>query len=144
MRSISDAHIYAAGDSAQPVSSSGVRVRMAAYTAAITGAHAADCLANAIDGRRQKPLNFAYLGQGIALGRHDTVGFNNFPDDKPRNPVFTGLAGVLGREFFVKLLRDLPSIERHLPGLHFWPGRGKLKPVAGLEVRHVGRQSGSQ
>ncbi len=126
MRSISDPRIYAAGDSALPIPSANmpVRVRMAAYTAAITGAHTADCLADAIQGRRQKPLDFAYLGQGIALGRRDAVGFNNFPDDRPRDPIFTGLAGVLGREFFVKLLRDLPLIERRLPGLPFWPGRG--------------------
>ncbi len=68
MRSITTPRIYAAGDSAQPVQTSGVRERMAAYTAAITGAHAADSLYNAITGRPQKPLNFAYLGQGIALG----------------------------------------------------------------------------
>ncbi len=127
MRSLSDSHIYAAGDSAEPMALSGIPVRMAAYTAAITGAHAADCLANAIHGKPQKGLNFAYLGQAIALGRHDTVGFNNFPDDKQKKPIFTGLLGVLGREFFVKLLADLPNIERRHPGIHFWPSGGRTK-----------------
>src|SRR5512135_2504898 len=109
---------------------------MAALTAVITGAHAADCLSNAINGKPQKPLTFAYIGQGIALGRHESVGFNNYPDDKPKEPIFTGRLGVRGREFFVDLLARLPGIERRLPGLHFWPGRGKVKPVTHLNLRH--------
>ncbi len=133
LRSISNPRIYAAGDSAQPVPASGMRVRMAAYTAAITGAHAADSLYNALLGWPQKPLNFAYLGQGIALGRHEAAGFNNFPDDTPKWPLFTGRLAVLGREFFVRLLADLPGIEHRLPGLHFWPGRVNGKPAAMLK-----------
>ena len=141
MRSISHPEIYAAGDSARPVDESNIHVRMAALTAVITGAHAADCLSNAINGRPQKPLNFAYIGQGIALGRHEAVGFNNYPDDKPKGPIFTGWLGFYGREFFVDLLARLPGIERRLPGLHFWPGRGKVKPAAGLNLRHETRPS---
>ena len=133
MRSISHPEIYAAGDSALPVEESNIHVRMAALTAVITGAHAADCLANAVSGRPPKPLNFAYIGQGIALGRHEAVGFNNYPDDKPKGPIFTGWLGVRGREFFVDLLARLPGIERRLPGLHFWPGRGRLNPVTAGE-----------
>ena len=136
MRSISNPQIYAAGDSAQPISTSGLRVRMAAYTAAITGAHAADCLYNAILHRPQRPLNFAYLGQGIALGRHDSVDFNNFPDDTPKWPTLTGEFGVVGREFFVDLLANLPAIERRLPGLHFWPKRWTGKSTARLDIQN--------
>ena len=131
MRSISRPEIYAAGDSAQLVEGSGIRIRMAAYTAAITGAHAADNLDRAIRHKPQSPLNFAYLGQGIALGRHESVAFNNFPDDTPKWPTFTGQPGMLGREFFVTLLANLPGIERRLPGLHFWPVPGKVKPRPG-------------
>ncbi len=127
MRSISNPFVYAAGDCAQPTKTSGIHVRMAAYTATITGAHAADCLYNAIVGASQKPLNFAYLGQGIALGRSEAVAFNNFPDDKPKWPTLTGQFAIYGREFFVNLLADFPKIEHQLPGLHFWPIRGKAK-----------------
>lgn len=141
MRSISNSRVYAAGDSAQPVETSRMRFRMAAYTAAITGAHAADSLYAAMVGKPQKPLNFAYLGQGIALGRHEAAGFNNFPDDIPKWPMFTGEAGVYGRELFVNLLGSLPVIERRLPGLHFWPVRGKAKPVASLKAPKVVSQS---
>jgi NADH dehydrogenase len=141
MRSISNPQIYAAGDSAQPVKTSGMQVRMAAYTAAITGAHAADCLYNAIMNRPQKPLNFAYLGQGIALGRHDSVDFNNFPDDTPKWPTLTGEFGVVGREFFVNLLANLPAIEHRLPGLHFWPIRGMGKSTTRLDIQNEKSES---
>jgi NADH:quinone reductase (non-electrogenic) len=130
MRSISNPFIYAAGDCAQPVKSSGLQIRMAAYTATITGAHAADCLYNTISGIQPKPLSFAYLGQGIALGRHDAVAFNNFPDDKSKWPMLTGEGAVYGREFFVNLLGDFPDIERRFPGLHFWPVWNHPKPAA--------------
>jgi NADH dehydrogenase FAD-containing subunit len=142
MRSISDHRIYAAGDSAQPVATSGLHVRMAAYTAAITGAHAADSLYNAMMNKPQKPLNFAYLGQGIALGRHDSVDFNNFPDDTPKWPILTGEFGVVGREFFVNLLANLPAIEHRLPGLHFWPGRRTVKSTTRLDMQNEKSESG--
>ncbi len=141
MRSISNPFIYAAGDCAQPAKTTGVHVRMAAYTATITGAHAADCLYNAIIGASLKPLNFAYLGQGITLGRSEAVAFNNFPDDQPKWPILTGQVAIYGREFFVNLLADFPKIERRLPGLHFWPIRGKAKIEAGQNVQPGKRES---
>ncbi len=141
MRSISNPFIYAAGDCAQPAKTTGVHVRMAAYTATITGAHAADCLYNAIIGASLKPLNFAYLGQGITLGRSEAVAFNNFPDDQPKWPILTGQVAIYGREFFVNLLADFPKIERRLPGLRFWPIRGKAKIEAGQNVQPGKRES---
>jgi NADH:quinone reductase (non-electrogenic) len=143
MRSISSPFIYAAGDGSQPVKSSGLHIRMAAYTATITGAHAADCLYNAIHGIQPKPLSFAYLGQGIALGSRDAVAFNNFPDDKTKWPTLTGEAAVYGREFFVNLLGNFPNIERRVPGLHFWlPGDNQI-PVARIGPRKEQHESTS-
>jgi NADH dehydrogenase FAD-containing subunit len=126
MRSISHPEVYAAGDAASPVAPPGVPVRMAAYTAAILGAHAADCLSDALRGRAPRPLSFAYLGQGIALGRHDAVGFNDYPDDEPKGPVFRGGLAVQIREFFVRLLADAARQERRLPGSFFWPGKRRV------------------
>ncbi len=60
----------------------------------------ADCLADVVIGRPPRPLNLAYIGQGIALGRHEAVGFNNFPDDTPKWPTFTGRLGFYSRGFF--------------------------------------------
>src|SRR5947209_14206247 len=98
LRSISHPEIYAIGDAASPSEDPGVRVRMSAGTATIMGAHGADCLSATLSGKAPKPLSFAYLGQGIALGRHNAIGFNNYPDDKPFPPYFTGRLGYLIRE----------------------------------------------
>lgn len=125
MRSISHPDIYAVGDAAQPVEEPGVRVRMSAFTSVLMGAHGADSLAAEILGQKPKPFSFAYLGQGIALGRHDAVGVNNYPDDKPNPPYFTHWFGYEGREFFLRLLADLPNIEKRLPGATVWVGKGR-------------------
>ncbi len=125
MRSISHPTIYAAGDAAQPVEVPGFPMRMSALTALITGAHAADCLAAALHNRPAQPLSFAYPGQGIALGHHNGIGFNKYPDDIPNAPYFTGRAGYEFREFGLKFLAALPSIEWRFPGFFTWPGRGR-------------------
>ncbi len=127
MRSISNPDIYAAGDCAYPLDEPGVPVRMAAVTAAILGAHAADCLSNALLGRPQKPLSFAYLGQGIALGRHEAIGFNNYPDDKPKGPLFTGRSAAQIRDVFVTFLANAANFERRWPGFFFWLGKNRVK-----------------
>jgi hypothetical protein len=45
-----------------------------------------------------KPFSFAYYGQGIALGRHDAIGFNTYPAGHPNRPYFTGKLGYEFRE----------------------------------------------
>ncbi len=125
MRSISHPDIYAVGDAAHPVQEPGVPVRMSAYASCIMGAHGADCLAAEILHKTPQPFSFAYLGQAVALGRHDAIGLNNYPDDKPNEPYFTRRLGYEGREFFVRLLAELPNIEKRWPGLVFWLGKGR-------------------
>jgi hypothetical protein len=75
----------------------------------------------------RRPLEKALQGTGvkIALGPHNAIGFNNFPDDKPRLPYFTGRTGYEGREFFVRLLAAMPGFERRWPGAFFWLGTGR-------------------
>jgi len=127
LRSISHPEIYAIGDAAHPRETPGAPVRMSAVTATIMGAHGADCLSAALQGKAPKPLSFAYLGQGIALGRHNAIGFNNYPDDKPVPPYFTGWLGYLIREGFVRYLAAAPRLERRWPGLFVWPGKGRYE-----------------
>lgn len=126
MRSISHPEIYAVGDAAYPVEPPGVpAVRMSAVTAVMMGAHGADCLSAQLQNKTPKPFSFAYPGQGIALGRHNAIGFNNYPDDTPNRPYFTGRLGFEARELFVRLLADLPNLERRWPGITFWLGKGR-------------------
>jgi NADH dehydrogenase FAD-containing subunit len=141
MRSISHPDILAVGDAAHPVQDPGVRVRMAALTAVILGAHGADSLTAILQGKTPQPLSFAYLGQGIALGRHDAIALNNYPDDRPGPPYLTGRLGVEGREFFVRLLAALPSYEKRWPGVTFWLGKGRYAAALRRTQRqfHAGR-----
>jgi NADH:quinone reductase (non-electrogenic) len=127
LRSISYPEIYAIGDAASPQQDPGVRVRMSAVTATIMGAHGSDCLSAVLHGKAPRPSSFAYLGQGIALGRHNAIGFNNYPDDKPIPPYFTGWLGYQIREAFVRYLAAAPRFERRWPGLFVWPGKRRYE-----------------
>src|SRR5258708_31837849 len=119
LRSISHPEIYAIGDAATPAEDPGVRVRMSAVTATIMGAHGSDSLSAVLRGKTPKPLSFAYLGQGIALERHNALGFNNYRHDTPRPPYFTGWLGYLIREGFVRYL----AIATQRPGIFVWVGK---------------------
>jgi NADH:quinone reductase (non-electrogenic) len=127
LRSTSHPEIYAIGDAAYPREIPGAPVRMSAVTATIMGAHGADSLSASLLGKAPKPFSFAYLGQGIALGRHNAIGFNNYPDDKPVPPYFTGWLGYQVREIFVRYLAAAPRLERRWPGLFVWPGKGRYE-----------------
>lgn len=85
----------------------------------------ADCLGAARHGKQPQTFNFAYAGQGIALGRHDAIGFNNYPADHANPPYLPGAIGFQTREIFVRLLADRPSIERRWPDVFIALGRGR-------------------
>ncbi len=112
LRSISHPTVLAAGDAAYPAADHGIPVRMSAFAATVMGAQVADALSALLRGQTSAPFQFTYMGQGIALGRHDAIGFGLQPNDKPRTPYFTGRAGYAGREFFVHVLAEAPGLSR--------------------------------
>jgi len=134
MRSVSHPDVFALGDAAYPAYEPAVPIRMAAFSAVAMGAHAADCLANLLYEKPLRPFGFAHVGLGIALGRHDAVGFNTYPYGQPRMPVFTGWLGVHIREFFVNFLASLPMYERLQPGFFFWLGKGRVTPTQSVAI----------
>ena len=141
MRSLSHPEVYAVGDAASPAEQPGAPVRMSAVTATIMGAHGADCVSAKLRGASPTPLSFAYLGQGIALGRNQAIGFNNYPDDQPNPPYFTGWLGYQIREWFVNYLATAPQREKHWLGSFFWIGKGRY---AAAKRRRVATQARSR
>jgi NADH dehydrogenase len=134
LRSVSHPNVFALGDAAYPAYEAAVEIRMAAFTATAMGAHAADNLASLVNGKPLRPFGFAYVGLGIALGRHDAVGFNTYPYGSPRSPMFTGWLAVQVREFFVNFLATLPTYERLMPGFFFWLGKGRVQDSRPLAI----------
>lgn len=133
LRSVSHPDIYAVGDAAQPLRRPGAPMRMALFTALVTGAHAADNLNRLLRGEPQQPLAFSYYGQGIALGRRDAVAFASYPDDEPVGPMYTGRFALTVRNFFVWLILRLLTIERWWPGFFFWLGKSRARELDGRE-----------
>jgi deazaflavin-dependent oxidoreductase (nitroreductase family) len=125
MRALGHPEIYAIGDAASPREEPGEPVRMSAFTAQILGAHGADSLAAVLRGKKPKPLSFAYVGQAIALGHGNAIGFTNYPDDTPHRPYFTGRLAYAVRASFVRLLANVPRLERRWPGFFVWAGKGR-------------------
>jgi NADH dehydrogenase FAD-containing subunit len=122
-RSVSHPEVLAVGDASYPAYSTDTEFRMAAFTSMVSGAHAADSLANLLNGRPMRPLSFAYVGLGIALGRKDAVGLNTYPYGLPNTfPMFTGRLAANVREFFVHFLAASESLERIHPGTFYWLG----------------------
>lgn len=139
MRVLGHPEIYAVGDAASPREEPGVPVRMSAITALIMGAHGADSLAAVLRRKKPKPLSFAYFGQGIALGRGNGIGFNNYPDEKTAHrPYFTGLLAYQTREWGARFLANLPRFERYWPGFFVWVGKGRY---AAAQRQHATKQT---
>ena len=133
LRSVSHPQIYAIGDAASPVENPGVEhVRMSAATAGIMGAHGADCLSALLSGKTPKPLSFAYMAQAIALGRHHAIFFPIYPDDRPRPPAITGRGGSIIREAAVRFVIASMLVQRRLPGLFAWLGKGRYEQAQRL------------
>jgi NADH dehydrogenase len=125
LRSVSHPDIYAVGDAAHTVEEPGNRLRMSLLTAITMAAHAADNLSRQLKGREQKPLSFAYYGQGIAMGPDGAVGFAGYPADDPIGPIVRGRLAVWIRAFFVWLIFYFLEVERRWPGFYFWLGKGR-------------------
>ncbi len=127
MRSISHANVYAVGDSACPVEPPGTPLRMGLYSSIMMGGHGADCVTDALRGRRPKAFGLSYLALGVSLGRRDGAWqWLHWDTDKPMNWIVTGYAANLMREFFVRFAVWVIYAQRVAPWVFEWPGRRKL------------------
>lgn len=139
LRSISHPQIFAVGDAAHPVAPSGAPYRLSAFTALVSGAHAADVILAQRVRQQLPPFSFSTFGQGIAIGRGG-VGFLSYPDDRQRSFIVQGRTARTIRNFFVWLVLFVLRLERARPGFFFWPGRGRVSwQQANAAVRELQR-----
>ena len=69
--------------------------------------------------------------------RHNAIGFNNYPDDKPNPPYFTGWLGYLIRGGFVRYL----AIATQRLGIYVWVGKRRY---ASAQRRQQAREQEKQ
>lgn len=125
LRSISHPCILAVGDAAHPIAPTGAGYRLSAFTAAVSGAYAADVIIAQRAKRQLPPFSYSAFGQGVAIGRRG-VGFFTYPDDRQNLFILKGRAARHIRNFFVAFFIYVLRVERRFPGLFFWPGRRRI------------------
>lgn len=95
LTSADDERIVAAGDAAAP---SGRPLRMSCQAAGPLGAQAADAVLSRIAGPEPAPLDQAFVGQCISLGRRAATFQVTRRDDTPVDVVLGGRAGAAVKE----------------------------------------------
>ena len=95
LTSVDDERIVAAGDAAAP---SGRPLRMSCQAAGPLGAQAADAVLSRIGGADPAPLDQAFVGQCISLGRRAATFQVTRRDDTPVDVVLGGRAGAAVKE----------------------------------------------
>jgi len=125
LTSIDDQRIVAAGDAAAP---SGQPLRMSCQAAGPLGAQAANTVLSRIAGDTPAPLNQAFTGQCISLGRsHATVQLAR-KDDTPVNVAVGGRFAASVKETVCKATVWAIRREATTPGSYFWL-KGGTRPA---------------
>lgn len=122
LTSVDDPRIVAAGDASAP---SDLPLRMSCQAAIPLGAQAANTVLSRIAGTTPKPLNQAFTGQCISLGR--TAGLIQIAhlDDRVM-PLYIGGRAAAGiKEAVCKGTISFLSREARKPGSYFWLKGGK-------------------
>jgi NADH dehydrogenase len=117
LTSVDDERVVAAGDSAAP---SGHPLRMSCQAAGPLGAQAANTVLSRIAGNTPAPLNQAFVGQCISLGRsHGTIQLAR-TDDTPVNIVVGGPSAASIKEAICKGTVWAIRREAAKPGSYYW------------------------
>ncbi|MDP4502618.1 NAD(P)/FAD-dependent oxidoreductase [Nonomuraea turcica] len=97
LRSQSHPEIYAVGDAAAVRQAWGP-IHGTCQSGMPSGAHAADCIAREMSGKKVRPFRFGYFHQPVSLGREDAVIQFVRHDDSPRHWYLRGKAAVAYKE----------------------------------------------
>ena len=133
LTSIDDERVVAAGDAAAP---SGHPLRMSCQAAGPLGAQAASTVLSHIAGNTPAPVNQAFAGQCISLGRsHGTIQLAR-TDDTPVNVVVGGRSAASIKEAICKGTLWAIRREAAKPGSYIWLKGGKRSAqlAAGQQV----------
>ena len=133
LTSIDDERVVAAGDAAAP---SGHPLRMSCQAAGPLGAQAANTVLSHIAGNTPAPVNQAFAGQCISLGRsHGTIQLAR-TDDTPVNVVVGGRSAASIKEAICKGTLWAIRREAAKPGSYIWLKGGKRSAqlAAGQQV----------
>jgi NADH:ubiquinone reductase (H+-translocating) len=122
LTSVDDERVVAAGDAAAP---SGQPLRMSCQAAGPLGAQAANTVLSRIAAETPAPVNQAFTGQCISLGRaHATLQFAR-TDDTPVNVALGGRSAASIKEAICKGTLWAIRREAAKPGSYFWIKGGK-------------------
>ncbi|NNC13833.1 FAD-dependent oxidoreductase [Planctomonas sp. JC2975] len=121
LTSVDDDRIVAAGDAAAP---SGRALRMSCQAASPLGALAADTVLSRIAGADPAPIDFAFTGSCISLGRRVAMRQVARKDDTSMNLYIGGWISGRYKELTSRLGVWKIRREAHKPGSLFWPKGG--------------------
>jgi NADH dehydrogenase FAD-containing subunit len=121
LRVASDARVVGAGDGCRVLGAGGTHLRMGCAAALPQGAHAADVVLAALDGRATRPLDAGFVLQCVSLGRRDGIIQTVRPDDTPRVLRLHGAAAALVKELVCRQTVRWLAGEARRPGSFRWP-----------------------
>ncbi|MFN8088743.1 MAG: FAD-dependent oxidoreductase [Mycobacterium sp.] len=122
LTSLDDDRIVAAGDAAAP---SGAPLRMSCQAATPLGAQAADTVLARIGGADPSPINQAFTGECVSLGRRGGVIQIARPDDSALPLYIGGRAAATVKEAVCKATVSFMRREARKPGSLFWFKSGR-------------------
>lgn len=122
LTSVDDDRVIAAGDAAAP---SGVPLRMSCQAALPLGAQAANTVLARIAGSAPAPINQAFTGQCISIGRDGGTIQLARTDDTPIRVYLGGRTAALVKEQVCKGTLSFLRKEAAKPGAYFWLKGGK-------------------
>jgi NADH dehydrogenase len=132
LTSVDDDRIVAAGDAAAP---SGRPLRMSTYAAGPLGAQAANTVLSRIAGTEPAPLDLAFTGACLSLGRHAGLRQLARKDDTAVNLYITGRLGAFVKETACTFVVE-KRIRREAndPGSMSWPKAGprRIEPASAV------------
>jgi NADH dehydrogenase len=132
LTSVDDPRVLAAGDAAAP---SGHPLRMSCQAAMPLGAQAAATILSRIAGSEPRPIDNAFVGMCLSLGRRAGTFQVAHLDDTARGVALTGRPAAWLKEAVCRsVVAGLRAEARH-PGLMRWPTDGRRAArVAGSDL----------